>query len=127
MWRMARGRTCPDALSPFFYLALIEHFGPHCMIIEKGGETVGYVLVTAPRGGGVVRIVDLCLRAPHDTNGYVFEVLSSVIALPAYRNTELVQPAASCHSSVRKALRELLGLGAARCTARESGRAAAAG
>ncbi len=111
MWRMARGRASSRDLSPFFYMVLIEHFGQSCMIVERDGETIGYVIATAPRDTGVARILDLCLRAPYDTGAMIFAVLGALVRLPAFGHTEQVEPAPSCDPGVKKALRELVGSG----------------
>ena len=117
MWRMASGRASSQGLSAFFYMALIQHFGQIGTVIERDGESIGYVIAPAPRAGGVVRILDLFLRAPNDTGEMIFVVLSALLRLPAYRHGEHVEPAPSCDPGVCKALRELLGTGLAKRSA----------
>ncbi len=127
MWRMARGRAAADGLSPFFYMVLVKHFGRSCMIVEKDGEPIGYIVAAAPRASGVVRILDMCLRAPHDTGETMFEMLAALCTRPAYRNAQYLEPAASCDPTLAKALRDLLGTELAKRSPPAGGQSAAAG
>lgn len=127
MWRMTRGRASAEGLSPFFYMVLIEHFGQYCSMIDRDGEPIGYIIATAPRDGGVVRVLDLGLKAGYEESEVVFEVLGALVKLPAYRHAEFVEPAPSCDEGLKKALRDLLGTEVAKVKPTRERRSAAAG
>ncbi len=103
MWRLKRARGCDAALSPFFYMAVIQRMAEGCLVAERGGDVIGYVIARTAESPAL-RVVDLAVDVDHDTLGVTAGLLGKLLELPAYAGARFVEADPNAHLTVRRML-----------------------
>ncbi len=115
MWRMKRARGGDEALSPFFYVAVIQRLADACLVAEQQGDVVGYVIARPSDVHGAVRVIDIAVDPTHDTLTITAGLLGELVELPAHKSARFVEADTNAHQSVRRLLHIIESMPLAKC------------
>jgi hypothetical protein len=115
MWRLKRSREQEAALSPFFYMAVIQRFAHAVLVAERAGDVIGYVIARPNDSGRSVRVIDLVVDATEDALGVTAGLLDRLVRMPAHAGARFVEADLDAHQTVRRLLHIVQAVPLARC------------
>ncbi len=119
MWRLKRAREQHAALSPFFYMAVIQRFARACLVAERAGDVIGYVIARPSDSGRSVRVIDLVVDPTEDALAVTAGLLDRLVRMPAHAGARYVEADLEAHQAVRRLLQVVGAMPVAKCDRRD--------
>lgn len=92
MWKFVEAAGVLEQNPSYAYILLCQHFGDTCLVAERGGEMVGFVLAyIPPRQPDTVFVWQVGVSKVVRGKGVGMRLLRHLMALPACRNVKYLE------------------------------------
>lgn len=107
LWRLRRLRMQDDTMSPFFYLSLLQRRLHTCVVADRAGDVLGYLLARRDRNGDAVRVLDVAVDPACSASEVTAGLLSRLVKLPEHDGAAFIEAEGDAHAAVRTMLGRL--------------------